>query len=269
MWWTRKAARPSTSTCGAGASLRHSGARMIGRLTAFILAPVAAQAGGLADVLDSPPPQAHAACYVQRWVPPVTDTVTVTRPKSFAYTANEYVPPVTGQVARRVLVRPEIVEWHVVPARFETRRVRTLVTPERRVWEERPAITEQREVGVLVTLARVYYRHEVHDGIPVKVRCEDPAVYRTEPRTVLVEPARRVSRVVPAVFRDEIESVMVAPERRERRVIPAVWRDEFDQGTVIRGQVVSRQTPATSETVTRQVVLREGRYIWERLPHCR
>lgn len=249
--------------------MRHSGVRMIGRLAAFILIPVAAQAGGLAEVLSTPPPKSHAACYVQRWVPPVTDTVTVTRPKSFAYTANEYIPPVTGSVPRRVLVRPETVEWRVIPAQFETRRVRTLVTPERRVWEERPAITEQREVRILVTPARIYYRKEKRDGLLVNVRCEDPAVYRTELRTVLVEPARRVARVVPAVYRDEIESVMIAPERRERHVIPAVWRDEFDQGTVIRGQVVSQQTKGTSETVTSRVVLREGRHVWEKLPHCR
>ena len=242
---------------------------MIGRLAALLLIPVTAQAGGLADVLESPPPKAHAACYAQRWVPPVTDTVTVTRPKSFAQTVNEYVPPVTASVPRRVLVRPETVEWRLVPAQYETRRVRTLVTPERRVWTETPAITERREVRVLVTPARVYYRQEVQDGVLVNVRCEDPAVYRTELRTVLVEPARRSARVVPAVYRDEIQSVMIAPERRERHVIPAVWRDEFDQGTVIRGAVISRHTPVTVETVSRKVVIHEGHYIWERLPHCR
>jgi hypothetical protein len=100
-------------------------------------------------------------------------------------------PPMYGILAEHVMVHPPRRVTHVIPAQYATMTREVIVAHARRVWQETRDASGHL-VGCWVTIpaqVRLEHRHvRVSPGRVVHERM--PALYASQPRKVMLEPAR-------------------------------------------------------------------------------
>jgi hypothetical protein len=183
------------------------------RTVSFIAFVLGLTAAGAAQADDG-------CCYQRVTSPPiygaVHEQVMVSPPGTVALQS----PAEYGEVIERIVTRPARTYARPVPAITQSVAERVLVQPRRKVW----SVTRDawgREIGCWI---------------------EQPAVYSTVYRTVVVQPAGVTYETEPAEY---------ATVRRPVQVRPA--------------QTYYQSTPATYATRTRQVLVQPGYDSWQPL----
>jgi hypothetical protein len=129
-----------------------------------------------------------------------------------AHEARQFVPAVTREVPRTVVVRPERTVEHVVPARYALRAVAVEASPAHREWRTRD------EGGDII-------------GCWVHV----PARYARAVRRVLVAPAHVASQTIPAATATRLVAEVVEPAHVVVRDVPAQYAARRRLAMVSRG----------------------------------
>jgi hypothetical protein len=154
---------------------------------------------GLGLALTLPAAGAGAQqCYRRVVEPPQFSTVVERVLVAPARETQEYVPAVTREVARTVVVRPERSVAHVIPAEYVDRVETVETSPAHREWRTRD------EGGDVI-------------GCWVNV----PARYAEVRRRVLASPAREVTETLPEETATRYETEVVEPAHYVTQVIPA------------------------------------------------
>ena len=173
-----------------------------------------------------------------------TEETIVVRPASERVV--EVRPAEYRSVEERVMVSPASERLEEVPARFRTEAVQEQVKPATRVWKPGRGAIE-----------RV-------DHVSGEVLClvEEPAVYRTVSRQVLVTPATTRRVAVPAEYQIVHRQELVRPAETRVETLPA-QTETVRVRTLVRPAQERRVTvPARYVTLTREVEVSPSRVDW-------
>ena len=175
------------------------------RTVSFVAVVSGLAAAGAAQAGDG-------CCYQRVTSPPVygavQEQVLVSPPRTFAYRS----PAEYGEVTERVLARPSRSFARHIPAVTQSIAEQVMVRPGGKVW----SVTRDgwgREIGCWVEQPPVYgtvYRNVVVRPASVIYETE-PAEYATVRRPVQVRPAQTYYQTVPATYAAQIRQVMVQP----------------------------------------------------------
>jgi len=196
--------------------------------------PAAASAAAVEPVIpasmqgDVPPNARPGECYAKVLIPAVRDS------KSERVQVSE---------ERKVLAR-------IIPAKYEVQTERIQVSEEKKVLARIvPARYEVQTERVLVTPARKYWKAgqgpiTKKDEVTGEIMClvEEPAVYKTIEKRVMVSEEKPEYKMVPAEFKTIEKRVLVTPEKPEYKMMPA----QFD-------------------TITKSVIVRPESWEWRRI----
>ncbi|MGJ3231432.1 MAG: hypothetical protein ACFE0P_06520 [Oceanicaulis sp.] len=162
--------------------------------------------------------------------------------------------PVYETVTEQVQVRPGYVRYEVTPAQTRSVSERVLVREARMVWR-RGYVEGARQV-----------RHDPETG---EIWCliEEPAVYETVHRTVLVNPAQVREVAVEPQFDTITREVLVRPATVEEVPIPAEHASYTVQVLAQEAGVQRRLSQRRTEQVARHELVSGERFEW-RLVDC-
>jgi hypothetical protein len=239
------------------------------------LAPLAARAG------DLPPPQnAHPGeCYGKVILPAAYSTARRQELVRQAWTETQRSVAVVEKVAKRVLVRPEVIErtrtapvyrtevtWEQgpdevsrinEPARYETVREKVLVSAGHAEWRRTDAPLAYGETSSGQTVLQATGE--------VVCRVWVPARYETVERRVKVSGGRSYEVVTPGARRRVVRQVLESAGGWTERRIAAVYRISYVERTVRSGRTRSIQHPAAYRTVETRTLVRPQREGWSRI----
>ena len=226
--------------------------------------------GGI-DAANSefPPTPLPGECYARITLEPVYETIEEEIVVEAARTETRIIPAVFGDVTEEVVVREAATELVTVPATFRTVVEEVVVRPEaRRVIPVEP-IYETVMEQVEVVPARTVWKPgrgpiERIDGHTGEILClvEEPAVYETVERRVLVNPASSREEIIPAVTETITREVVDQPARVEERVIPAQTELVTRRVEVQPAREEIVEIPAVTQFVTRQNLVQQARTEW-------
>jgi len=177
---------------------------------------------------DVPPNARPGECYAKVLIPAVRDSKTERVQVSEERKVLARIIPAKYEVqTERIQVSEEKkVLARIIPAKYEVQTERVLVTPARKFWKAgHGPITKKDEVtGEIMCLV------------------EEPAVYKTIEKRVMVSEEKPEYKMVPAEFKTIEKRVLVTPEKPEYKTMPA----QFD-------------------TITKSVIVRPESWEWRRI----
>lgn len=142
-------------------------------------------------------------------------------------------PAVYGTYQQSVLVRPAQTSFAKIPAQYATTTEQVMVRPAQQIPIHHPAVTQTVSERVLVQAAtKVWSVTRDAHGNEVGCWVEKPAVYATQQRTVIVQPATTSYQTTPAEYRTFQRQVVVSPERLVAQTTPAVYTTQTYQAQV-------------------------------------
>ena len=147
-------------------------------------------------------------------------------------------PPLYQTVTEPVLIAPERVIAHPIPAQYEQVSEHVVVHPERVIAHRDPAVTQTVAAQVLVQPAgRVWTVRRDAYGQEIGCWVNTPPVFATQYHTVVVQPATAEYETIPAEYADLPHTVMVTPPSVQREIVPAVYGTQSRQVLVQPGSV--------------------------------
>lgn len=163
-----------------------------------------------------------------------------------ATTRYEVVPPTYEWIEEKVLVKPATTRKVDVPAEYRWTEEKILVKPAQKVWKKGRGAVEKIDHGTGEIMCLV----------------EEPAVYETVAKQVVVKPAGTRTVEVPAEYRTIRKKVVTAPATTRAVEIPAEYGTvEVERMTRPEEERIL-EIPAEYETVTKSVMVEEGRAAW-------
>jgi len=238
-----------------------------------------ASASGAGAPDDLPPNAVPGHCYQHVMTPPVTETYQERVVDIPEHTATRTIPPVYGEVDRKVVVREGRVDHIQVPPTYRTVTETEVIRPETTRTEVVPAEYERVTERILVREAHTEWRRgygPVSDpDMPrwpsdrdIVCLIEVPAEYRLETREVLRSPERVIHTTFPAEVRTRAREVIDQPAHEERREIPPVYSVVRERVVVQPERVETYTVPAVYRIVARTRVVTPGHAEWREF-ECR
>jgi hypothetical protein len=132
-----------------------------------------------------------------------------------------------------VLVQPPRTTFAKILAQYATTAEKVMVRPAQTIPHHHPAITKTVSERILVQPAsKVWTVTRDAHGAEVGCWVEKPAVYSTQLRTVVVQPATTSYTTIPAEYRTIHRQVVVSPERLIAQTSPAVYATQYYQAQI-------------------------------------
>ena len=190
----------------------------------------------------------------------VEETVLV-RPASTFY---DVVPARYGTETRQVMVSPEQIVRHVIPAEYRAVEERVLVRPATTVYvRAEPRYRTVAETAVLQ--AHETWQWKVVNGKRVYCRVLVPTRYVTQHRRVLVNPVETYAQRVPAEYATRVRNVVVTPQSYAEYAIPARYATVTEQIVLEPTRRIARGIPAEYTTRYRNVTTRPAESSWRQV----
>jgi len=226
--------------------------------------------------LDFPKTNDTGACYSKITVPAVVEKKTekvLVKPASKSYAtkpatfktvnktitvrdASKKIVPVPAKfktVTEKVMTQ-EASEKHVyVPAKFKTVTEKVLVTPATKKWKT----GNQFKAGAIST----------KKGADGETRClvEVPAVYKTITKKVIDTPATTKVVKIPAKFTTVTKRVIATPATTKSVDVPAITKVVPVKEMLSPESTIEKEIPAEYRTITKEVLVSQGRDEWHRI----
>ena len=219
------------------------------------------------------PPGAKAGqCYARVLVPPAEETYTENVLVREAAEKIDVVPADYEWGAETVLVKEASQKLEVIPAQYEWIEERILVKPERTELRVVPAQFRTETEEVLVQPARTYWKKgrgliEKVDNTTGEIVClvQEPAVYKTVSRQVLVKPETVEEIQIPAEYETIRKMVLKKAATTRSAEIPAEYEEiKVLKQTKAPGQQKST-IPAEYRTVTKRRTVRDSYLEWRQV----
>jgi hypothetical protein len=230
---------------------------------------VAAQTNTLALV---PPDAKPGECYAKVLIPPKYKTVTERVLMKAASEKVEIIPAKYEMVEEKVLIEPASERWEVVPAEYKWVEEKVVVKEASSRMETMPAKYDWKEEQVLVKPAETKWKKgrgpiEKLDGSTGEILClvEEPAVYKTVKKQVVVEPAKTAKVDIPAEYGTVKKKVLVTPPTVKKIEVPATYKTMTIRKMVAPPQEKRTAIPEEYQTVTRNEKVSEARTEWARI----
>lgn len=200
---------------------------------------------------DLPPVSEYGKCFAKCKVPDEYENVSVevlVRPESKKLVK---VPAEYETITERVMVKEGSVSFRTIPATYKNVQETVMVEGERKVSRTIPAKYTTESTRILVSEARGEWVKKKKapncfsqnpDDCYIVCWEEVPAQYRTETRTVEVEPAHTVEDVVPAKYKTVTKKMVDTPARTEEIPVEPVY------------QTVTRRVVKTPESTREEVI---------------
>jgi hypothetical protein len=114
----------------------------------------------------------------------------------------------------------------------------------------------------VVRPARTYWKPSMGPTGEIMCLVTEPALYATQPVTVMREPARQVQTPIPGETRVVTRHVVDVPAHMERHEVAPEYRVEHVRVTVAPERTETTTVPATYRTVEHQRMVRPGGFEW-------
>lgn len=216
-----------------------------------------------------PPNAKPGECYARVFVPAQYGNEEVRVLKRAASEKIEIIPARYETVTERVLVSEPGRKLEVIPATYGTVEERVMVRPASTRLEEVPAQYGWEEEQVLVTPAQTVWKKgrgpvERVDTATGEIMClvDEPAVYKTVKRRVLLSPASTRAVEVPAEYQTLKKRVMKTPPTTREVEVPAQYRTVKVRKLTQPEREVRKEIPAQYATVTKRPQISEGQMAW-------
>ena len=226
-------------------------------------------AGMVPDPTDVPPNPLPGECYAQITFDPIYDTVEEQIIVEEARTETRIIPAVFGDVQDEVIIREQSVELLVVPATYRTVVEEIVIRPEARRLIPVEPVYETVMEQIEVIPARTVWKPgrgpiERIDNMTGEILClvEEPAVYETVERRVMVTPATTREEIIPAVTETVTREVIDQPAGVQERIVPAVTQLVARRVEVQPAREEIIEIPAVTRPVNRQVLVQQARTEW-------
>lgn len=159
------------------------------------------------------------------------------------------IPAVYKTVTETVVVAPESKKLKTVAAKYKTVTEKIMVRPARTVWKKGrgPNQRVDEATGEIMCLI------------------EEPAVYKTVEKRVMVTPEGTTTQTIPAKTQMIKKRVVATPARVEKKMIPAVTKMVKKRVMVSPERVEYAETSPVYKTVNREVVVRNEKMEWSRI----
>ncbi len=228
---------------------------------------------------DMPPNAVPGHCYQRVTTPSVTETYQERVIDIPEHAATRTIPPVYGEVDRKVMVREGRVEHVLIPPTYRTVTETEVIRPEISRTEVIPAEYERVTERILIHEAHAEWRRDygpVSDpDMPRRPSDRDivclievPAEYRLDTRDVLRAPERVVHTTIPAEVRTRTREVIDQPAHEERREIAPIYSTVHERVVVQPERVETYTVPPVYRIVTRTRAVTPDQAEWREV-ECR
>lgn len=231
------------------------------------LTVVNAQSDAAADL---PPDAKPGECYARVMIPAVYETSTENVMKKEASERIEVIPARFEWVEERVQVREAATKIEVVPARYEWVEEKVMIKPASSSLQQVPAKYEWAEEKILVKPAQTVWKKgrgpiEKVDNGTGEIMClvEEPAVYETVRKRVLVSEAKTTRGEIPAEYQTVKKQRLVEPATTRELTIPAAYETVKVRKLVSPPEEKRFEVPAEYGTVTKRKQVSDSRLVWK------
>ena len=229
--------------------------------------------GGALNIFGAPVNARPGECYGKVTIPAVKKTETQqVLVESAGKTLARIVPAQYKTVTENFTAQEASEKLVTIPATYKTVTETVVVKPAGTKVIPIAAKYENQSEQVLVRPARTYWKegagpNQRVDATTGDIMClvEEPAVYNTITKRVLVQPATTRTEATPAVTKQITKRVVDQPARVERQAIPAVTQQVTKRVLVTPEQPVYTDTAAKYRTVTKEVIVSPERVAWSEI----
>lgn len=220
-------------------------------------------------ISDVPPNPLPGECYAQITLDPVYEAIDEQIILEEARTETRIIPAVFGDVQEEVVIREQSIEFVITPATYQTVTEEIVVRPEARRLIPVEPVYETVLEQVEILPARTVWKPgrgpiERIDNMTGEILClvEEPAVYETVERRVMVSPATTREEIIPALTETVTREILDQPASVEERIVPAQTQLITRRVEVQPAREELVEIPALTRTIQRQTLVRQGRTEW-------